>query len=203
MHDDHPSVLVDARISERVRLVRRLRGVQRARLGEALGVSHQQVRKYETGESRISGGRLIVIARTLGVPVRAFYEGLDDQPAAAAGAAVPAIPDLLDALPEGGPVPLDDILAVARCMARIEDPAVRRGLLVLAKAIAASAAAAATAAAAVVRTEDGAATAVAIPAANEDSRPDRRPAAPAAARTPPPPPPPAFVERRAAAAAAA
>jgi len=133
MDDRHPSVLLDAHISERVRLIRRLRGVQRARLGEALGVSHQQIRKYETGESRISGGRLMVIARTLGVPVRAFYDGLEEGGAQPGG---PGLSGLLDSLPEG-PVPLEDILAVARCVARIDDPAIRRGLLVLAKAIAA------------------------------------------------------------------
>jgi transcriptional regulator with XRE-family HTH domain len=138
MDDRHPSVLIDAHISDQVRLIRRLRGVQRARLGEALGVSHQQIRKYETGESRISGGRLMVIARTLGVPVRAFYDGIEE---GQGQAEPPAFPGLLDSLPEG-PVPLEDIVAVARCVAQIDDPAVRRGLLVLAKAIAAKQAAA-------------------------------------------------------------
>ena len=67
---------VDAQVGSRVRLRRMLIGMSQERLGELLGLTFQQVQKYEKGLNRIGAGRLFDIARILGVPIDYFYEGL-------------------------------------------------------------------------------------------------------------------------------
>ncbi|MEH3144478.1 MAG: helix-turn-helix transcriptional regulator [Methylobacterium frigidaeris] len=66
---------VDRYVGHRVRVRRLLVGVSQERLGDALGVTFQQVQKYEKGANRISASRLQQIAEMLGVPVSFFYEG--------------------------------------------------------------------------------------------------------------------------------
>jgi transcriptional regulator with XRE-family HTH domain len=68
---------VDAHVGHQVRTVRLLRGVSQEALGEKLGLTFQQVQKYEKGVNRIGAGRLYDIAGILGVEVVRFYEGLN------------------------------------------------------------------------------------------------------------------------------
>lgn len=70
--------VVDIKIGRRVRDARLSHGMTQTDLAEAVGVSFQQVQKYETGANRISGSRLWMIAKVLDVPMRYFFEGLDD-----------------------------------------------------------------------------------------------------------------------------
>jgi transcriptional regulator with XRE-family HTH domain len=61
--------------------IRRLRNEQRLTLQDLasqLGMSHQQLQKYETGSNRVSAGVLYPVARALSVPVDALFEGVDD-----------------------------------------------------------------------------------------------------------------------------
>jgi transcriptional regulator with XRE-family HTH domain len=67
---------VDIQVGSRVRLRRMLIGMSQERLGELLGLTFQQVQKYEKGMNRIGAGRLFDIARILGVSIEYFYEGL-------------------------------------------------------------------------------------------------------------------------------
>jgi transcriptional regulator with XRE-family HTH domain len=67
---------VDVQVGSRVRLRRMLIGMSQERLGELLGLTFQQVQKYEKGMNRIGAGRLFDIARILGVSIDYFYEGL-------------------------------------------------------------------------------------------------------------------------------
>ena len=67
---------VDAYVGSRVRLRRMTLGVSQEQLGAALGLTFQQVQKYEKGQNRIGAGRLFRIAQILTVPVEFFYEGL-------------------------------------------------------------------------------------------------------------------------------
>jgi transcriptional regulator with XRE-family HTH domain len=67
----------DTEIAKRVRALRLERGLSQTELGEVLGVTFQQVQKYERGTNRISAGRLYRIAEVLDVPVSFFYEGFD------------------------------------------------------------------------------------------------------------------------------
>jgi transcriptional regulator with XRE-family HTH domain len=55
---------------------RQLINMSQERLGELLGITFQQVQKYEKGSNRISASRLFYAAKTLGVPVQFFFDGL-------------------------------------------------------------------------------------------------------------------------------
>jgi transcriptional regulator with XRE-family HTH domain len=68
---------VDVHVGRRVRLGRFARGVSQQQLAESVGVSFQQIQKYETGDNRVSASRLWDIAKALGVPVSFFFEGMD------------------------------------------------------------------------------------------------------------------------------
>ncbi|HUJ03267.1 MAG TPA: helix-turn-helix transcriptional regulator [Rhizomicrobium sp.] len=70
---------IDAQVGNRVRLRRMLIGMSQEKLGELLGLTFQQVQKYEKGVNRIGAGRLFQVSRILGVPIDYFYEGVVDQ----------------------------------------------------------------------------------------------------------------------------
>jgi len=67
---------IDAHVGRQVRLRRELVGASQEQLGERLGLTFQQVQKYEKGANRISAGRLLQVADFLGVRVESFFEGL-------------------------------------------------------------------------------------------------------------------------------
>src|SRR6201996_6007744 len=67
---------IDVQVGNRVRIRRMLIGMSQERLGDLLGLTFQQVQKYEKGVNRIGAGRLFEVARILNVPVDFFYEGV-------------------------------------------------------------------------------------------------------------------------------
>ena len=67
---------IDVQVGNRVRIRRMLIGMSQERLGDLLGLTFQQVQKYEKGVNRIGAGRLFEVSRILNVPVNFFYEGL-------------------------------------------------------------------------------------------------------------------------------
>jgi len=67
---------IDLHVGTRIRMRRQLINMSQERLGELLGITFQQVQKYEKGANRISASRLFYTAKTLGVPVHFFFEGL-------------------------------------------------------------------------------------------------------------------------------
>jgi transcriptional regulator with XRE-family HTH domain len=69
------SNLVDAHVGSRVRLRRMLVGLSQEKLGERMGLTFQQVQKYEKGVNRIGASRLFHISQILEVPVQFFFEG--------------------------------------------------------------------------------------------------------------------------------
>jgi len=66
----------DVEIGRRIRALRLQRGMSQSQLAEAIGLTFQQVQKYEKGANRVSAGRLQRIADVLGVPVTFFYSGM-------------------------------------------------------------------------------------------------------------------------------
>ena len=68
---------VDMHVGRRVKMARLAAGVSQEKLAHALGVSFQQVQKYENGTNRIGPGRLHAIAKMLNLPVPFFFEGVD------------------------------------------------------------------------------------------------------------------------------
>jgi transcriptional regulator with XRE-family HTH domain len=67
---------IDVHVGSRIRMRRQLINMSQERLGELLGITFQQVQKYEKGANRISASRLFYTAKTLGTSIQFFYEGL-------------------------------------------------------------------------------------------------------------------------------
>jgi transcriptional regulator with XRE-family HTH domain len=125
--DDLPHP-VDRHVGLHIRMRRKSLGMSQEVLAEAIGVTFQQVQKYERGANRVSASRLWEIAQALGTPVSDFYDGLDsalgDDPQGFMHAEVQAF--LLTA----------DGIELAGCVTRIRRPGVRRKLLELVKVLA-------------------------------------------------------------------
>ena len=120
---------VDIHVGSRVRLRRLLLSMSQEKLGDELGVTFQQVQKYERGANRIGASRLYRVAEVLQVPIGFFFEGLDTATAGgfADGDQTPLVDDFINS-PEG--------VALAAAFARIREPSVRRKLLELARTLA-------------------------------------------------------------------
>ncbi|WP_373353534.1 helix-turn-helix domain-containing protein [Pseudoroseicyclus sp. CXY001] len=88
----HP---VDVHVGKRIRHRRWLNGTTQQQLAEKVGIKFQQIQKYETGMNRVSASRLWEIARTLGVPVAFFFEGLEGEGEGASAAASALPGDIL------------------------------------------------------------------------------------------------------------
>jgi transcriptional regulator with XRE-family HTH domain len=69
----------DIQVGRNIRTLRIEAGLTLSELGEALGISHQQLQKYETGTNRLSAGMLAAVARVLRVPIQSLF---DEEPAA-------------------------------------------------------------------------------------------------------------------------
>jgi len=123
---------IDIHVGSRVRMRRNLVGYSQEKLGEMLGLTFQQVQKYEKGTNRVSASRLYQIGKILSVPVQFFYDDLPEeiessQYGFAESATEAPIMDFLSSS-EG--------LQLNKAFASIEEPAVRRKVVELVKAIA-------------------------------------------------------------------
>ena len=102
-------------------------GMSQERLGDLLGLTFQQVQKYEKGVNRIGAGRLYEVARILNVPVNFFYEGVSEgQPGLAE----------LDGAPVMDFVSSGEGLQLSLAFMKIKDAKVRKRVLDLVKSIA-------------------------------------------------------------------
>ncbi|GJE56726.1 MULTISPECIES: helix-turn-helix domain-containing protein [Methylobacterium] len=111
---------VDRLVGLRITALRKARGLSQTALGTAVGVTFQQVQKYEKGQNRVGAGRLSEIARLLEVPVAAFFAG-DEARDSAEGKS----PDVFGFLSAQGAI------EVLRAYASIEDDDLRRDLLAI------------------------------------------------------------------------
>ncbi|MDE2227527.1 MAG: helix-turn-helix transcriptional regulator [Alphaproteobacteria bacterium] len=137
---EHPNP-IDVHVGARVRLRRTLLGMSQEKLGQAIGLTFQQVQKYERGTNRIGASRLYVLARVLDVPVAFFFEDLEAPGHKSAGAAVdPTGPkgmnEAADLFDGNEPIMRRETLELVRAYLRISDPRLRRRVFELAKAIA-------------------------------------------------------------------
>jgi transcriptional regulator with XRE-family HTH domain len=122
---------VDTHVGSRVRLRRTMLGMSQEKLGEALGITFQQIQKYEKGSNRIGASRLQRITEVLNVPVSFFFE---DVPGAAAGKpgglSEPSGPDyVVDFLSTS------EGLQLNRAFVKISDPKVRRRIIDLVRSL--------------------------------------------------------------------
>lgn len=125
---------IDRIVGQRLRWRRRELKLTQEQLGEKLGLTFQQVQKYEKGVNRISAGRLFEIASTLTVPITYFYEGVDDLLET-----VPAMMTVHETdAPPSLPVINGEAMELVTAFQKIEDPSVRGSLLDMIKAAAAS-----------------------------------------------------------------
>jgi transcriptional regulator with XRE-family HTH domain len=78
MSGDRKPLEADLVVGANIRKLRGEHGLTLQELASQLGMSHQQLHKYETGSNRVSAGVLYVMARAFSVPVDALFEGVDD-----------------------------------------------------------------------------------------------------------------------------
>ncbi len=90
MENDRCPNPIDVHVGLQVRLRRKELKISQEKLAETLGLTFQQVQKYERGANRISASKLYEIARTLRVPIGWFFEGLGD-PTAGRGEATEGV----------------------------------------------------------------------------------------------------------------
>ena len=129
---DKPSP-IDVHVGSRVRLRRNMLGLSQEKLGGAIGLTFQQVQKYERGANRIGASRLHDLSQVLDVPVSFFFDDMDPvrAPAIPAGFAEPAA-EAFDA----DPLRRRETVELVSAYYRIDDPALRRRLFELARALA-------------------------------------------------------------------
>ena len=121
---------VDVHVGSRVRLRRTLLGMSQEKLGDAIGLTFQQVQKYERGANRVGASRLYDLSRVLDVPVSYFFEELGD--AAPSGSTTEQNTESY----QSNPMMKRETLELVRAYLRITDPQIKRRLFELAKALA-------------------------------------------------------------------
>ena len=122
---------VDRHVGSRVRMRRIMLGMSQEKLGEALGLTFQQVQKYEKGTNRISASRLQHISHILQVPVPFFFEGAPHQPGQPRGAGGPASPAYVSEF-----LSSTDGLALVKAFTKIKEAKLRRRVVQLVEEIA-------------------------------------------------------------------
>ncbi|MBC9177706.1 helix-turn-helix domain-containing protein [Pseudoroseomonas ludipueritiae] len=136
---EHRPSPIDTHVGSRVRLRRTLLGLSQEKLGEALGLTFQQVQKYERGVNRIGASRLFDLSRVLDVPIGFFF---DDMPGSTPGASSMARPRMAGGFAEQQEGFEDDTLhkretlELVRAYYRINEPAVRKRVFDLIKSLA-------------------------------------------------------------------
>ena len=128
---------IDVHVGSRVRLRRTLLGMSQEKLGEAIGLTFQQVQKYERGANRVGASRLYDLSRVLDVPVSYFFEEMASDVASAAEARLGGMSEEVPSPAyEADPMMRRETLELVRAYYKIADPQVRRRLFDLTKAIA-------------------------------------------------------------------
>ncbi len=125
---------VDVHVGNRLKLRRTMIGMSQDKLGQTIGLTFQQIQKYEKGTNRIGASRLYQFATVLDVPPGWFFEGLEGQPVEARNGT------LLEAAPQETP-PLatfsrEDI-ELLRAFQSVTNPTLRRRVMELVRAMAA------------------------------------------------------------------
>ena len=127
---------IDVHVGSRVRLRRTLLGMSQEKLGDAIGLTFQQVQKYERGANRIGSSRLFDLSRVLDVPVSFFF---DDMPAEITDSSPGTEAGMSDASTDSyaaDPLSKRETLELVRAYYQIDEPSVRKRLFDLAKALA-------------------------------------------------------------------
>jgi transcriptional regulator with XRE-family HTH domain len=133
MNDERSANAIDRRIGQRLKARRLEIGVSQEKLADLLGVTFQQIQKYEKGVNRVAASRLFDIAAALDVPIAHFFDGLTLS--GQAGVAEDGLEDLVyDTLATA------DGLELMRLYGAIRNPRVKRRVLELVRVMAEDAA---------------------------------------------------------------
>jgi transcriptional regulator with XRE-family HTH domain len=123
----------DVHVGSRIRMRRNILGMSQEKLGEHLGITFQQIQKYEKGTNRVGASRLQAIASILDVPVSYFFADAPGQePAELTGMSEGKSPHYVVDF-----VNSSEGLQLNRAFARIADQKIRRKIIELVKALAA------------------------------------------------------------------
>ena len=118
----------DAYVGSKVRLRRKMLGMSQEKLGEQLGITFQQVQKYEKGSNRIGASRLQTIAQILEVPIGYFFP---QEPAAVGGMGESSQSDYISDF-----MMSSEGIELNRAFAQIKDPKLRRKVIDLVRTMA-------------------------------------------------------------------
>ena len=127
---------VDIHVGSRVRLRRTLLGLSQEKLGDAVGLTFQQIQKYERGANRIGASRLFQLSRILDVPISFFFEDLPSGLTTAEGQVAQGLRERDHKTLEPDPLARRETLELVRAYYRIADPKVRKRLFELTKSLA-------------------------------------------------------------------
>lgn len=131
---------IDAHVGSRIRLRRAILGLSQEKLAEELGITFQQVQKYERGLNRVGASRLWHLARVLGVSVNFFYDNFDEETQEKMSVFAPTVFSFAE---EAAPtyqrdvLGRKDVLELVRHYVRINDPKIAKNVLDLVKSISA------------------------------------------------------------------
>lgn len=114
---------VDGIIGGKIRIYRKAAKMSQSELAQRLGVTYQQVQKYENGTDRVSAARLYMVAQTLGVPVTDFFAEADADVAGESGG-------LNEALR------MSEFIRIGAKFSQIQDPAMRKSIADLVETVA-------------------------------------------------------------------
>lgn len=121
---------IDIHVGSRVRLRRTILRMSQEKLADQLGITFQQVQKYENGSNRVGASRLYAIAQILGVEVAYFYEGYEGSENFETPAAAESVANIDQHLKSR------ETIDLVKSYYAIEDKAVRRKMLDLIKSLA-------------------------------------------------------------------
>jgi transcriptional regulator with XRE-family HTH domain len=122
---------VDTHVGNRVRMRRMMLEMSQEKLGHALGLTFQQVQKYEKGACRIGASRLHQMSHILQVPIPFFFEDVPTLPGAPVGKSAAPSPSYVSDF-----LATSDGLALTKAFMRIEEPKLRRRIVYLVQEIA-------------------------------------------------------------------
>ncbi len=129
---------IDVHVGSRIRLRRTLLGMSQERLGDQLGLTFQQVQKYERGVNRVGASRLFDLARVLDVPISFFFDDMPDDLAGSLGAgsrrALGGVTDAQDPFGDDT-MTRRETLELVRAYYRIGDPNQRKKIFDLIRAM--------------------------------------------------------------------
>lgn len=118
-----------------MRLRRTLLGLSQEKLGEAVGLTFQQIQKYERGANRIGASRLFEFSRILDVPVSFFFDDMPDVMSSEEAQSSWGLSDQPHSSLDPDPLTRRETLELVRAYYRIGDPQVRKRLFELAKSL--------------------------------------------------------------------